>query len=64
MRTSEAALTGESLPVDKHHEPLPADTRLADRRNMAYAGTTMVSGQGAGLVIATGGATETGRIAD
>ena len=64
LRTSEAALTGESLPVEKHHEALPADTRLADRRNMAYAGTTVVSGQGAGLVIATGGATETGRIAD
>jgi magnesium-transporting ATPase (P-type) len=64
LRTSEAALTGESLPVEKHYEALPADTRLADRRNMAYAGTTVVSGQSAGLVIATGGATETGRIAD
>ena len=63
LRTIEAALTGESLPVDKHHEPLPHDTPLADRRNMAYAGTTLVSGQGVGLVIATGGKTETGRIA-
>ncbi len=48
---------------DKHHLPLPADTPLADRRNMAYAGTTVVSGQGAGLVIATGAITEAGRIA-
>ncbi len=63
LRTVEAALTGESLPIDKHHQPLPADTRLADRRNMAYAGTTIVGGQGMGLVVATGGGTETGRIA-
>jgi cation-transporting P-type ATPase F len=62
LRTVEAALTGESLPVDKHHHPLPIDTPLAERRNMAYAGTTVVSGQGAGIVIATGAATETGRI--
>ncbi len=57
LRTVEAALTGESLPVDKHHHPLPIDTPLAERRNMAYAGTTVVSGQGAGLVIAAGAAT-------
>jgi cation-transporting ATPase F len=63
LRTSEATLTGESLPVDKHVAVLPADTPLADRRNMAYAGTTVVSGLGTGLVIATGGTTETGRIA-
>jgi len=62
LRTVEAALTGESLPVDKHHHPLPIDTPLAERRNMAYAGTTVASGQGVGLVIATGATTETGRI--
>jgi magnesium-transporting ATPase (P-type) len=62
MRTIEAALTGEAAPIDKHHEPLPADTLLADRRNMAYAGTTVVAGQGHGLVVATADATETGRI--
>ncbi|MCX8085297.1 MAG: HAD-IC family P-type ATPase [Rhodocyclaceae bacterium] len=62
LRTVEAALTGESLPVDKHSEPLPIDTALADRRNMAYAGTTVVSGHGHGLVVATGTATATGRI--
>lgn len=63
LRTVEAALTGESLPVAKHPHPLPAETPLADRRNMAYAGTTVVSGLGTGLVVATGAATETGRIA-
>jgi len=62
LRTVEAALTGESLPVDKHFDALPADTLLAERRNLAYAGTTVANGQGLGLVIATGAATETGRI--
>jgi cation-transporting ATPase F len=62
LRMAEAALTGESLPVDKHPAPLPADTDLADRRNLAYAGTHAVAGQGHGVVIATGDATETGRI--
>jgi Ca2+-transporting ATPase len=59
----EAALTGESLPAEKHAAALPADTVLADRRNMAYAGTLMVRGQAEGVVVATAGATETGRIA-
>ena len=62
LRTVEAQLTGEAAPVDKHHEPLPPDTQLADRRNMAYAGTAVVAGQGNGLVVATADATETGRI--
>jgi magnesium-transporting ATPase (P-type) len=62
LRTVEAALTGESLPVDKHFDVLPAGTLLADRCNMAYAGTTVVSGQAIGVVVATGAATETGRI--
>ena len=62
LRTVEAALTGEAAPIDKHHDLLPEDTLLADRRNMAYAGTTVVAGQGHGLVVATANATETGRI--
>ena len=62
LRAMEASLTGESTAVDKHSETLPHDTLLADRGNMAYAGTLVVSGQAAGLVAATGGATETGRI--
>jgi magnesium-transporting ATPase (P-type) len=62
LRAVEAALTGESVPVDKHAGPLPADTPLAERRNMAYAGTLVVAGQGMGIVVATGDATEAGRI--
>lgn len=63
LRTVEAALTGESLPVEKHSRQLPRETPLADRRNMAFAGTIVVGGQGVGLVVATGASTETGRIA-
>lgn len=63
LRTAEAALTGESLPVAKQTTPLDTDTRLADRGNMAYAGTHVVAGRGTGIVVATGTATETGRIA-
>ncbi len=62
LRTVEAALTGESAPIDKHTNALPLETPLADRRNMLYAGTHVVSGQGLGLVVATGEATATGHI--
>ena len=62
LQAIESALTGESTAVAKHGDVLPVDTLLAERGNMAYAGTVMISGQGAGVVIATGDATETGRI--
>jgi cation-transporting ATPase F len=62
LRAIEAMLTGESTAVAKHGDVLPEDTALAERRNMAYAGTVMISGQGAGVVVATGDRTETGRI--
>jgi phosphoserine phosphatase len=53
-----------SLPADKQPALVMApDTPLADRRNMAYTGTHVAAGQGHGLVIATGDATETGHIA-
>ena len=64
LHTDDSPLTGESLPVAKHTAVLPADTPVAERLNMAWAGTTVVAGQGTGLVTATGDATETGRIAD
>ena len=62
LRTAEAALSGESVPVEKHVAPLPADTPLADRSNMLYSGTLVVAGHGSGVVVAIGDATEVGRI--
>jgi Ca2+-transporting ATPase len=63
LRANEAPLTGESLPVDKHVGEIPADTALADRSNMVFLGTSVLSGSGLALVVATGMATEVGRIA-
>ncbi|MEB3291455.1 MAG: HAD-IC family P-type ATPase [Leptolyngbya sp.] len=64
MQINESALTGESVAVEKQPDldALPADTSLADRRNMAYAGSFVTFGQGEGIVVATGLSTETGRI--
>ena len=64
LRVDESALTGESLPVEKVTGPLPEGTVLADRINMAYASTLATAGQGAGLVVMTGDATEVGRISN
>jgi magnesium-transporting ATPase (P-type) len=63
LQIAEAALTGESLPVAKDVQPLAQDTVLADRKNMAYAGTHVTGGRARVLVVATGKATEIGRIA-
>jgi magnesium-transporting ATPase (P-type) len=62
LRIEEAALTGESAPADKSADPVAPDAALGDRASMAYSGTLVASGQGAGLVVATGAATELGRI--
>ncbi|WP_204079513.1 cation-transporting P-type ATPase [Mycobacterium riyadhense] len=62
LRVSESALTGESVPVHKDEVVLPQATAVADRRNMAYSGTLVTSGNGAGVVVATGVGTELGEI--
>lgn len=62
LKIDESALTGESVPVDKSAQTLPPDTPLAERHNMAYAGSFVTFGQGRGLVVATAGATEVGQI--
>ena len=58
-----SALTGESMPEAARADPDPVDAVLADRRAMAYAGTSVVGGRGEGVVVAIGRATEVGRIA-
>lgn len=63
LEISEAALTGESLPIEKQVEPIDEDTSLADRVNMVYSGTNVVGGRGKAVVVATGLETELGRIA-
>jgi len=60
----ESLLTGESVPVEKDTATLVADDApLAERCNMLYAGTTVLSGRVTGVVTTTGAATEVGRIA-
>jgi Ca2+-transporting ATPase len=63
LQVDESPLTGESLAVSKHCDYLAADTGLADRKNLVYAGTAVTYGTAEGVVFATGDRTETGRIA-
>lgn len=67
MKIEEAALTGESVPVEKHADPIALDgaddVPLGDRKNMCYMGSTVVYGRGRAVVCGTGMDTEMGKIA-
>ena len=63
LQTSEASLTGESLPVSKDTAPLPEEASVGDRSNMVFSGTAATYGRGRAVVTATGMQTEMGRIA-
>jgi magnesium-transporting ATPase (P-type) len=62
LRVDESALTGESVPVDKAIAPVADDASIGDRLSMVHAGTLVVQGQARAVVVATGAATEVGRI--
>ena len=63
LSTNEAALTGESTPVEKSPEPTTPATPLAERRDFVFMGTSIATGTGLGEVVASGMRTELGRIA-
>ncbi|MEM4329333.1 MAG: HAD-IC family P-type ATPase, partial [Candidatus Caldarchaeum sp.] len=63
LQLDESPLTGESTPVSKTTHPVPRETAIGDRLNMAFAGTTATYGRGRGVVVATGSLTEFGKIA-
>lgn len=62
LRIDESVLTGESVAVEKSTEAVAAEAQLGDRRSMAHSGSLVVAGQGRGIAVATGAASELGRI--
>jgi Ca2+-transporting ATPase len=62
LRVDEAALTGESSAVSKNLDLADGDSALGDRRNMVFSSTAVTNGRARALVVATGGATEVGKI--
>lgn len=68
MAAQEAALTGEAVPIDKHTDVIesesPTHVPLGDRKNMAFSATSIVAGEGNGVVVCTGDNTEIGKISE
>ena len=62
LRVDEAVLTGESVPVEKADTPVAAEAELGDRKPLAFSGTLVTDGRGRGVVVATGEATEIGKV--
>lgn len=63
LQADESALTGESVPTDKHTDPVPADSGVHARSSQVFKGTAIARGSGEAVVTDTGMATELGRIA-
>ncbi len=63
LAADESFLTGESIAAEKAVEPLAPDTPVSERRNVAFAGSTVSSGRGVGIVVGTGIETQVGMIA-
>lgn len=64
LQIEEAALTGESVPASKQPLPVEEDAELGDRTSVVFGGTLVTSGAARAVVVATGGATELGRISE
>jgi len=64
LQVNEAVLSGESFPVDKDVSILDRDVILAERRNMVYAGTSIVKGRSIAMIVETGIRTEFGKLAE
>jgi len=62
LLAQEAVLTGESMPVEKGTDAVAQNISIGDRSSMAFSGTLVASGQGTGVVVATGARTEIGRV--
>jgi magnesium-transporting ATPase (P-type) len=64
FQVNEASLTGEPLPASKTSEPVSGESILADRRSMLFSGTFVLAGTATGIAVATGAATELGRLSE
>mgnify|MGYP000924946928 CR=1 FL=1 len=63
LRVDESQLTGESLPIEKNSNTVPEDAAVYERHNSLYQGSFIISGQATAIIIATGNATEYGKLA-